>query len=192
LPGGSQQYANLNTATFDKEGTLWFTGQSGIYGKLNTSTGQIKVFDAPKGPGPYGITTSPNGTVYFSSLAGGYIAQINPTKNDSAIVIEPPTTDQGARRVWPDSQGKIWISEWNASKLGMYNPADNKWKEWKLPGDKPMPYAVFVDQKDIVWLTDFGSNAFVRFDPNKETFTEIKIPSPGANVRQILGVPREI
>ena len=27
LPGGgSQQYANLNTATFDKEGILWFTG----------------------------------------------------------------------------------------------------------------------------------------------------------------------
>ena len=64
LPGVSQQYANLNTTTFDKEGTLWFTGQSGIYGKLNTSTGQIKIFDAPKGPGPYGITTTtPNGTV---------------------------------------------------------------------------------------------------------------------------------
>src|SRR3954470_5899433 len=193
LPGGNQQYANLNTATFDKEGTLWFTGQSGIYGKLNTSTGQIKVFDAPKGPGPYGITTTPNGTVYFASLAGSYIAKINPTKNDStAIVIEPPTPDQGARRVWSDSQGKLWVSEWNAGKLGMYNPSNNKWKEWKLPGSNPMPYAVFVDQKDIVWLTDFGSNAFVRFDPTNETFTVIKIPSTGANVRQILGVPSEI
>ena len=74
----------------------------------------------------------------------------------------------------------------------MYNPANDKWKEWKLPGDNPMPYAVYVDEKDIVWLTDFGSNAFVRFDPKNETFTEIKIPSPGANVRQILGVPGEI
>jgi virginiamycin B lyase len=193
LPGGgSQQYANLNTATFDKEGALWFTGQSGIHGKLNTSTGQIKIFDAPKGPGPYGITTTPNGTVYFASLAGSYIAKINPTKNDSAIVIEPPTPDQGARRVWSDSQGKIWISEWNSGKLGMYNPSNNKWKEWKLPGENPMPYAVYVDQKDIVWLTDFGSNAFVRFDPTNETFTVIKIPSAGANVRQILGIQGEI
>ena len=55
-----------------------------------------------------------------------------------------------------------------------------------------MPYAVFVDQKDILWLTDFGSNAFVRFDRKNETFTEIRIPSTGANVRQILGVPGEI
>jgi virginiamycin B lyase len=193
LPGESQQYANLNTATFDKNAILWFTGQSGIYGKLNITTGQIKIFDAPKGPGPYGITTTPNGSVYFASLAGSYLAHINPTKNgSSSIVIEPPTPDQGARRVWSDSQGKLWVSEWNAGKLGMYNPDNNKWKEWKLPGDNPMPYAVFVDEKDIVWLTDFGSNAFVRFDPVKETFTVIKIPSPGANVRQIFGVPGEV
>jgi len=139
---------------------------------------------------------TPNSTVYFASLAGSYIAPINnnPTKNDSstAIVNEPPTPDQGARRVWSDSQGKLWVSEWNAGQLGMYNPENNKWKEWKLPGTNPMPYAVFVDDKDIVWLTDFGSNAFVRFDPKNETFTEIKIPSPGANVRQILEVPGEI
>jgi len=55
-----------------------------------------------------------------------------------------------------------------------------------------MPYGVFVDQKDVVWLTDFGSNAFVRFDPKSQTFTVIKIPSAGANVRQILGAPGEI
>jgi len=62
----------------------------------------------------------------------------------------------------------------------------------ELPGTNPMPYAVFVDEKDITWLTDLGSNVFVRFDPTKETFTEIRIPSPGANVRQILGVHGEI
>jgi len=41
-------------------------------------------------------------------------------------------------------------------------------------------------------LTDFGSNAFVRFDPKSQTFTVIKIPSAGANVRQILGIQGEI
>ncbi len=199
LPKGSP-FANLNTAVFDKNGTLWFTGQSGIYGKLNTLTkgeegrvlkGQIKIFYAPKGPGPYGITTTPNGTVYFASLAGSYIAYINP-KNGSATVLEPPTPDQGARRVWSDSQGKIWVSEWNAGKLGMYNPATGKWKEWKLPGSNPMPYAIFVDDKNMVWLSDFGSNSLVSFDPKKEAFKVFKIPSSGAKVRQILGMHGEI
>jgi virginiamycin B lyase len=190
LPEGTP-YANLNTAAFDKNGALWFTGQGGIYGKLNTSTGQTTVFDAPKGPGPYGITATPNGTLYFASLAGSYIASIDP-RTGSASVIEPPTPDQGARRVWSDLQGKIWVSEWNVGKLGVYNPADGRWKEWKLPGDNPMPYAVYVDEKDMVWISDFGANAFMQFDPKSESFDVLKIPSQGASVRQILGSTGEV
>jgi virginiamycin B lyase len=44
-------YANLNTATFDHHGILWFTGQSGIYGRLDPSTGKIQVFKAPSWTG---------------------------------------------------------------------------------------------------------------------------------------------
>ena len=81
-----------------------------------------------------------------------------------------PTQDQGARRVWPDSQDRVWFSEWDAGKLGMYNPINNTWKEWELPGNSPQPYAIFVDDKDMVWLSDFGSNALVRFDPSQQKF----------------------
>ena len=31
-------------------------------------------------------------------------------------------------------------------------------------GWTPQPYAVYVDERDAVWLTDFGANAIVRFD----------------------------
>jgi streptogramin lyase len=60
LPAGSG-YANLNTATFDGQGTLWFTGQSGVYGRLDPAVGQVEVFEAPGGRGPYGIATTPAG-----------------------------------------------------------------------------------------------------------------------------------
>jgi virginiamycin B lyase len=114
-------YANLNTATFDQNGILWFTGQSGIYGHLDPASGKIEVFKAPRGVGPYGISTTPEGSVYFASLAGGYIARIN-LETGNATVLQPPTQDQGARRVWPDSQNRVWLSEWNAGKLGLYDP----------------------------------------------------------------------
>ena len=71
--------ANLNTATFDHKGVLWFTGQGGIYGRLDPASGKMEVFKAPRGVGPYGISTTPEGSVYFASLAGGYIARINLT-----------------------------------------------------------------------------------------------------------------
>src|SRR4026207_808278 len=72
LPAGSGN-ANLNTAVFDTNGIHWFTGQNGIYGRLDPSTGEMQVFDAPRGRGPYGITVTPQGVVYYASLAGSYI-----------------------------------------------------------------------------------------------------------------------
>jgi virginiamycin B lyase len=187
----SAGYANLNTATFDRRGVLWFTGQSGIYGRLDPRVGRVRVFRAPRGSGPYGITTTPSGAVYYASLAGSYLGRID-VRRGTATVLRPPTSGQGARRAWSDSRGRIWISEWNAGKLGMYDPRTRRWREWRLPGSNPMPYAVFVDEKDVVWLSDFGSNALVRFDPATQRFTRFDLPTPGANVRQIHGRRGEV
>jgi len=183
--------ANLNTAAFDRNNRLWFTGQSGIYGYLDPSTGSMEVFAAPRGRGPYGITSTPEGAVYYASLANSYVGRIDPQTGE-ATVLEPPTPGQGARRVWSDSQGRIWVSEWNAGQVAVYDPNHNTWQEWKLPGDRPQAYAVYVDDLDIVWLSDFGSSALVRFDPGLEVFTVYELPSPGAAVRQILGRPGEV
>ncbi len=183
--------ANLNTATFDKAGALWFTGQSGVYGRLDPASGKIDVFDAPGGPGPYGINTTPAGQVFYASLAGSHIAQVDPG-TAKATQLRPPTAGQGARRVWPDSSGRVWVSEWNAGKVGVYDPAANTWKEWRLPGFNPMAYAVYVDEDNIVWLSDFGGDAIVRFDPISQEFASLPLPSRDGSVRQILGRPGEI
>ena len=190
LPGDSG-YANLNTAVFDHNGVHWFTGQSGIYGRLDPSTGDMQVFDAPRGRGPYGITVTPDGTIYYASLANSYVGRIDPQTGE-ATVLEPPTAGQGARRVWSDSQGRVWVSEWDAGQVAVYDPANNSWREWKLPGDRPQAYAVYVDDQDMVWLSDFGSNSLVRLDPTLELFTIYELPSPTAAVRQILGRAGEI
>lgn len=190
LPEGTP-YTNLNTATFDRNGILWFTGQSGFYGRLDPATGKADVFKAPRGRGPYGICTAPDGNVYYASLAGSHIARID-TRTGTATVIEPPTPRQGARRVWADSKNRIWVSEWNSGQMSRYDPKTNQWRVWKAPGDNPQIYAVYVDAKDIVWLSDFGANAIVRFDPKTEKFTTVPLPSRGARVRQILGRPSEV
>jgi virginiamycin B lyase len=182
---------NLNTATFDRRGILWFTGQGGVYGSVDPRGGRVRVFDAPRGAGPYGITTTPDGGVWYASLAGSHIAGIDPASG-KATVLEPPTPDQGARRVWSDSKGRLWVSEWNAGRLGRYDPADQRWREWELPGAGPQPYAVYVDDRDMVWLSDFAANALVRFDPATERFASFPLPTADGRVRQLLGRPGEL
>jgi virginiamycin B lyase len=187
----TRRWANLNTATFDKRGRIWFTGQSGIYGRLDPATGKMDVWDAPRGRGPYGITTTPGGDVYYASLAGNHIARVD-LDSGAATVIEPPTKDQGARRVWSDSTGRIWVSEWNSGNVSVYDPKAKTWKTWRLPGGSPRTYAVYVDERDVVWLSDFGANAIVRFEPTTETFRVFASDKSGANVRQMLGRPGEV
>jgi virginiamycin B lyase len=184
-------YVNLNTAAFDNRGRIWFTGQNGIYGRLDPGTGAMQVWDAPRGRGPYGITATPGGVVYYASLAGSYIARLD-GETGAATVIEPPTKDQGARRVWSDSKGQIWVSEWNSGNVSRYDPRSSAWRTWKLPGERPRTYAVYVDDRDMVWLSDWGANAMVRFDPATEKFDVFPSEKSGANVRQILGRPGEV
>jgi virginiamycin B lyase len=190
LPEG-RDYANLNTAIFDRQGVHWFTGQSGVYGRLDPKSGEMKVFDAPKGRGPYGIHVTPQGEVYYASLAGSHIARIDGASG-AATVIEPPTRGQGARRVWSDSKGAVWVAEWHSGNLSRYEPQSGRWSTWQAPGDSPRVYAVYVDETDKVWVSEWTAQAMLRFDPATQTFERFKSSSRVANVRQIHGRKGEV
>jgi virginiamycin B lyase len=190
--------ANLNTATVDPDGVVWFTGQNGIVGRLDAASTPpgtvLEPLAAPRGQGPYGIDVTPRGEVYFASLAGSYLGRVVPGDGDSFTLqeIDPPTPNQGTRRVWSDADGVLWTSQWNAGQVGRYDPATGEWIEWRLPGDAPQTYSVYVDERDDVWLSDFGANTLVRFDPDTEEFVSVPLPHPNASVRQMLGRPGEV
>jgi virginiamycin B lyase len=178
--------SNLNTAAFDREGVLWFTGQAGVYGRFNPRTEEMRVWRDPEGRGPYGIAATPSGDVYYVSLAGSHLARVD-RETGTATWIEPPTPQQGARRVWADSQGNVWVSEWNSGQLSRYDPRTGQWRSWRPEGERPRVYAVYVDERDIVWATDFGGNATLAFDPRTERWTRYPGSGDNAQVRQILG-----
>jgi virginiamycin B lyase len=63
---------------------------------------------------------------------------------------------------------------------------------WPLPGDDPAAYAVYVDDADDVWVTDFGGNAIHRFRPARATFETFPLPATPGEVRQLLGRGAEV
>src|SRR5436190_21526010 len=105
LPRGFER-ANLNTATFDKNGILWFTGQNGIYGRVDPASGKVEAWKAPKGYGPYGIATTPSGEGWYASPGGDHIARIDAASR-AATVVEAPRPNVGPRPVWADSKGML-------------------------------------------------------------------------------------
>jgi virginiamycin B lyase len=183
--------ANLNTPAFDGRGRIWFTGQSGIYGRLDPKSAEMQVWDAPKRVGPYGITATPDGAIYYVSLAGSFLGKPNINTGETTV-IESKTPKAGTRRVWSDSKGRLWVSEWNTGNLSVYDPAAQSWQVYKLPGDAPHAYAVYVDDKDKVWVSDFGANAVLKFDPETKSFASFPSDKPDAAVRQLNGRPGEV
>ena len=155
------------------------------------ASGEVETFLAPRGQGPYGIATTPDGEVAYSSLAGSYLGFVDRASGD-AQVVDTPTPGGGARRVWSDSSGRLWVTEWFAGNLAAHDPSDGSWREWPLPGAAPEPYAVYVDETDAVWVTDFGGNALHRFDPRTEGWMTFEHESSPADVRQLLGRPGEV
>src|SRR5207253_2367575 len=97
-------------------GPVWYTAQQqGALGRPDPATGAVQVWDAPRGRGTYGIAVTPSGDIWYASLAGNHIARID-RKTGIATPVDPPTPGQGARRIWSDSQGRLWVSEWNSGQ----------------------------------------------------------------------------
>lgn len=182
--------ADLDAAVFRNE-MFWFTGQEGVVGRLNTKTGKIDLKDAPRGRGVAGIAVTPSGELWFASVTGNYIAEIN-AETFEIIPAVLPKPDQGPRRLSSDSKSRIWVTETNSGNISAFETASQTWKSWKLPGDRPRPHAVYVDDADKLWLSDFSTNTIVHFDPVTEAFTSLPSDRPGAEVRQMHGRSGEV
>jgi virginiamycin B lyase len=48
------------------------------------------------------------------------------------------------------------------------------------------------DDTDAVWVSDWGANAILRFDPKTERFESFPLPDSYANVRQLAGRKGEV
>ena len=182
--------ANLNTLVFDKSGIVWFTGQNGIHGRVDPKSGKVDAWSSPRGRGPYGITVTPAGEVWYASLAGDHIARVDRSSGE-ATVVDPPRKGVGPRRIWSDSKGLLWVSFWHSGGVGRYDPVAKIWTTYPMPQSKSGTYSVYVDDKDRVWATDWTANAIQRFDPKTEKYTTFPSDKRGANVRQMLGRPGE-
>jgi virginiamycin B lyase len=117
---------------------------SGSLGRTASTAGsQIGhdgMFDAPRGAGLCGIASTPDGQVFFASLAGSYLGQID-LGTGGVTGLEPPVPRQGAQRVCNDSHGVLWITGWNSGDLFRYDSKAKNWARWNLPdnGRQPMP-----------------------------------------------------
>ncbi len=183
----SAGYVELNAVAFDARQRLWFTGQTGVLGRLDPASGEIRLWEAP---GAASLVPSSSGLAFLSTVEG-FVGLID-AETGAFERLAPPTPWQGPRRLAVDARGNLYVTEWNIGGLSRWDAVTRAWKTLPMPGPRSRAFAVHAAGEGGVWISDFGTNAVVRFDPELGTFQTFGFSQPFANARQIVSRGREI
>jgi streptogramin lyase len=83
-----------------------------------------------------------------------------------------------------DAQQRVWFAEFAADKVGMFDPAQEKFSEWHVPTPHTYPYDVFLDRTGQLWSGNMASDRVLRLDPQSGKSVEYLLPRQ-TNIRRI-------
>jgi virginiamycin B lyase len=179
-----------HTLIADARGDIWFTVQGGNFiGKLDARTGQVRLVAAQSERArPYGIVLDREGRAWVNLFGTNKLGMIDP-RSMALTEIALPREDARSRRIGMTSDGAIWYVDYAGGQLGRFDPSTRRFNEWALPGGaESRPYAMAVDDRDVVWAVETGSrpNRFIGFDTKEQRFfSTTAIPSGGGSVRHM-------
>jgi virginiamycin B lyase len=180
-----------HTLVFDHKGNIWFTAQNAnVVGRLNMETEKVDIVHVPTAKArPYGIKLDPDGRPWVVLVGSYKLFTVDP-ETLVGMEIELPRSDARPRRVELTSDGRVWYVDYAKGYLGVYDPSDGKFTEWRTPGgEKSGPYGMAVDGQDRLWFVETwqNPNRFVGFDPKTgEFFSSALIESGGGSVRHMV------
>jgi streptogramin lyase len=165
---------------------------------INPKTGVVSQFTLPGGAYAEGLTTGPDGNIWFAGFTGsgalpfpgsttnagatsGIIGMINVTTH--AITEFPDMmSNTYADQITTGPDGNLWFSNAGTNDIGIFDPTTDTFTEVLVPG--PGPYysggAITTGPDGNIWVVmgqDPG-NTIARIDPTTHAVTEFSVPIP--------------
>jgi len=176
-----------HTPTLDQDGTLWFTLQSGMVGRLVPGTGDMKIVATPSDNSyPYGIAVNSAGVPWYVDYRGNRLGSVDPETMEIREY-KLPSPEARPRRIAITPDDTLWYTDYARGYLGRFDPATGEVKEWPSPGGpESQPYGITA-VGNVVWYSESSvrPNTLVRFDTETENFQTWVIPSGGGVVRNM-------
>jgi streptogramin lyase len=122
---------------------------------------------------PYGITTGPDGNLWFTEQNSNQIGKITPNGNITEYPI--PTTGSQPDGITTGPDGNLWFTEQNSNQIGKITPNGNI-TEYPIPTANSFPIAITAGPDGNLWFTEAGSSNIGKITPNG-TITEYPIPT---------------
>jgi streptogramin lyase len=165
------------------DGNLWFTDYYDKIGRV-TPAGVLTNFLLPGGVGPRGITSGPDGALWFAETNVGRVGRLTTAGVYTEIQLPDPTGGPFGITTGPD--GAIWLTEFSTSKIGRLTTA-GAFSEIALPGGSG-PWGIAAGSDGNLYVTESSRDRLARVTP-AGTVTEYAIPSAGGTPTEIAAGP---
>jgi len=168
------------------DGRIWFTAQnSNRIGVFDPKNNAIKTWESSTHRArPYGIVLDDNDQPWIVLVGTNKLATI---ENDQLRQIDLPRPDARPRRL-DIADGKIWYVDYAGGYVGSYDPADDKFEEWRSPsGEDAAPYGA-IAADNVFYYVETGPqpNRMIGLDAETGNFVYDKpIPDSGGAVRHM-------
>ncbi len=164
LPVGAITFVNTPTAASaptaiatTNDGNIWFTEHdANKIGRLNPTTGTITEFAIPTANAQPQDIASAGNVLYFTEAGTNKIARIDATGNITEFAI--PTANSQPRGITVAADGSVYFTEFNAGKIGRFDPATSTFVEFALPTGTGAPFGITTDQSGNIWFTELNAN----------------------------------
>jgi streptogramin lyase len=175
--------SGMSLFAIDRDSNVWYLDRE--LHKLDTKTGEVKSWPAPREAGGYDMEIDSQGRFVSIGWRSGKIGMFDP-KTEKFTLYPTPTPESGPRRGNLDSKDRYWVSLYWAGRVGVFDPNKGAVHEFSLiPDVKPFgppfvaAYTVAVDDKrQLAWAEDFNSNRVYLIDMKTERSTEFLMPLP--------------
>jgi virginiamycin B lyase len=151
--------------SIDHSGNVWFCRiQGDMLGRLDPRTGVITDVPMGKGSAPRRIATAPDGTLWVALWGNGRLAHVDPAT--AAVIREYPLpggSDSGPYAVTVDTEGKVFVNEFNTDVVVILDPRTEAMRSIPVPKKSGIRKMV-IDQAGSLWYVGSSSGRLGRID----------------------------
>ena len=91
--------------------------------------------------------------------------------------------DPGRQKV-ATYDGKVWFAEYQAERIGMFDPSTASMKEWKTPTPWSAPYDAVAGKNGEAWTGSMLTDRVSRLDIKSGQYVDYQLPRP-TNIRRV-------
>jgi streptogramin lyase len=120
--------------------------------------------------------------LWMAEFTQGHLGKID-AKTREVTWYPIPTAHARARRMQIDSEDRVLVTEYRASKVALFDTKTEKFTEYTLP-PYTFPYRANFDKNGELWASTMHTDRVVRLDPKTGNTVQYLMPSD-TNMRTV-------